>query len=295
MRDSIDGSSPSGVELTLEYSGHTDRGARRRINEDSFLASSPVFAIADGMGGHAFGDRASRAAIDSLASEFTTAEPTTPESVIAAIRAADVAVSDIAASAGDPSVVSGTTLTGIALVRVGPDDEDCRWMVFNVGDSRVYSWDGRALAQLSVDHSVVQELIDGGQISREDAATHPSRNIVTRALGAGGVEPDIWLLPAAGRQSFVICSDGLTRELSDDEVARQIVLHHAVDPERSAGAPESLAKRLVTAAVAAGGADNVTVITVRSEFASAVDPDVDTKQRDAMPSDLEETLPRRAR
>ena len=294
MRDSMDRFSLPGVEVALDYSGHTDRGAVRRVNEDSFLATSPVFAIADGMGGHAFGDRASRAAIDALASAFTSAEPTRPEAVIAAIRAADDAVSDIALSSGDPSVVSGTTLTGIALVRVGPSDEDCRWMVFNVGDSRVYSWDGRDLTQLSVDHSVVQELIDGGRITREDAATHPSRNIVTRALGAGRIEPDIWLLPATGRQSFIVCSDGLTRELSDDEVARQIVLHQATDPERAGDIPQSLAERLVLAAVAAGGADNVTVVTVQSQFAGADDADIDTLQRDAMPSCLEETLPRRA-
>lgn len=285
MRESTDEVSFPGVAVTLTYSGHTDRGAVRRVNEDSFLAASPVFAIADGMGGHAFGDRASRVAVDTLAAAFTSADPVRPEAVIDAIRAANTAVSRVAEDAGDPSVLSGTTLTGIALVRVGPGDEDCRWMVFNIGDSRVYSWDARVLAQLSVDHSVVQELIDGAGLTRAAAAVHPSRNVVTRALGAGDIDPDVWLLPAAGHQRFVICSDGLTRELSDDEMARLIVSHQAADGQ-------SLAERLVTAAVAAGGADNVTVVTVESRFAGAETPAVDTNQRDAMPTHLEETLPR---
>ena len=93
-------------------------------------------------------------------------------------------------------------------------------MVFNIGDSRVYSWDGRTLEQLSVDHSAVQELVDAGLISAEDAERHPDRNVITRALGADEfVDPDVWLIPATGRQVFLICSDGLSKEVDDEQLA----------------------------------------------------------------------------
>jgi serine/threonine protein phosphatase PrpC len=168
-------------------------------------------------------------------------------------------------------------------------------MAFNVGDSRTYSWDGRTLAQLSVDHSAVQELVDLGEISAQQAATHPHRNIVTRALGAEAeVDPDIWILPARARQTFLLCSDGLTKELSDDEIARIIVFHDSVQQRPSDGLPLSLAERLVSAAVAAGGSDNVTVVVVEAELVglnSGVGAD-DTVDRDAISGVLEDTRPR---
>jgi len=141
------------------------------------------------------------------------------------------------------------------------------WMVFNIGDSRTYSWDGRQLRQVSVDHSAVQELVDLGQITRREADRHPDRNIVTRAIGADdSVDADVWLIPVAGRQTFLLCSDGLTKELTDDEISRIIVFHGAQEKRTSGATPITLAERLVSAAVAAGGSDNVTVVVVESEL-----------------------------
>ncbi len=281
---------PEGT-VRLRFSGHTDRGAVRRLNEDSYLARFPLFVVADGMGGHAFGDRASQAAIASFADDLGEVERLTPQDVLEAIQAANGSVVSVSSQSNRPGAISGTTVAGVAFVQLEPSDVH-HWMVFNVGDSRIYSWDGRRLVQLSVDHSAVQELVDLGQLTRLEADHHPDRNIVTRALGAhADVDADVWLLPARGRQTFLLCSDGLTKELSDDEIARIIVFHAAESARASDGLPMSLAERLVKAAVAAGGSDNVTVIVVESEIVGAhgAAADEDTVDRDSM---LEETRPR---
>ncbi len=154
------------------------------------------------------------------------------------------------------TAVAGTTLTGVALVDAG-DGAGFHWMVFNIGDSRVYSWDGRTLEQLSVDHSAVQELVDAGLLRAEDAERHPDRNVITRAIGADEVvDPDVWFIPATGRQVFLICSDGLSKEVDDEQLADIL----AGDTGHAAG----LAGELVDAALEHGGRDNVTVIVVES-------------------------------
>ena len=281
---------PSGT-VRFRFAGHSDRGAVRRLNEDSFLVLPPLFAVADGMGGHAFGDLASQAAVDALSEAFTGTIHVTAPQVLEAIHRANEAV---LAVSGGSDMVSGTTVSGVAFVAIGPT-ESPHWMAFNVGDSRIYRWDGRDLLQLSVDHSAVQELVDLGEITRLQAITHPDRNIVTRALGADAVvDPDIWLLPARGRQTFLLCSDGLTKELSDDEIARIIVFHGSQQVRESDGLPITLAERLVRAAVAAGGSDNVTVVIVESDLVgSDSTSSEDTVDRDAMPGFLEKTKPRR--
>lgn len=283
-----------GVPVRFAFDSSSDRGAVRRLNEDSFVSAPPIFAVADGMGGHAFGDRASAAVAEAFASAFTGDAPASAERVLDVIRDANLAVLDL--TADTPDTVSGTTLAGVAFVSVGPRD-NFHWMAFNVGDSRVYRWDGRTLAQLTVDHSAVQELVDAGVISRTDAATHRDRNIVTRALGADEhVDPDIWLLPASGHQRFLICSDGLTKELSDDEIARIIVFHQAA--KSGDDAEMTLSQRLVGAAIAAGGSDNVTVVSVESTVVGAMlqnddRPGDDTLERSGLSRELEDTSPRR--
>lgn len=267
--------------VELRYTGSTHVGAVRTANEDSYLAAPPFWIVADGMGGHAHGGLASRSAISAFESrrDGGAAQATT---VVDAVRAANASVRSLWRDS-----LSGTTLTGVAIVDIegaGP-----HWMAFNVGDSRTYSWDGRRLRQQSIDHSAVQELLDAGLISPSDAAGHPQRNVVTRALGAEDeVEADIWLLPLRGRQTFILCSDGLTRELDDDEIARIIVFHD----QQIAREPDgpTLAERLVGAALAAGARDNVTVVVVESHLpGEAPDPD-ETVDRD--PRHLEDTLPR---
>jgi serine/threonine protein phosphatase PrpC len=278
--------------VQLRFAAHTDRGAVRTLNEDSHLAAPPMFVVADGMGGHSYGDRASAAAITAFDGTFDAARPATPDSVLDAIRAANDAVLALTDGPDGVGVVSGTTLTGIAFVEIGSTD-NYHWMAFNIGDSRVYAWDGRHLSQLSVDHSAVQELVDLGHISRREAERHPQRNVVTRALGADTeVDPDIWILPASGHQTFLLCSDGLTKELDDDEIERIIVFHNSAAADILA---PSLPERLVNAAVAAGGKDNVTVVVVESTLAGVagdVGVGEDTVERGAMPKFLEETRPR---
>jgi len=283
---------PTGT-VEFRYASHSDRGSVRRINEDSFLAAPPVFVVADGMGGHSFGDRASQATIAAFERAFGSGEVATPTAVLDAIREANRSVIGLGEDPEISGSLSGTTLTGVAFVEVG-GGENYHWMAFNVGDSRVYGWDGRTLSQLSVDHSAVQELVDLGEITRLQADTHPDRNIVTRALGAEDeVDADVWLLPARGHQTFLLCSDGLTKELSDDEIARIMVFHAGEQLRESDGFPISLAERLVNAAIAAGGSDNVTVVVVQSDFVGVgVGASEDTVDRDAMPGHLEETRPR---
>jgi len=281
-----------GVTVKFRVSGHSDRGAVRRINEDSFLVEAPLFVVADGMGGHAFGDRASQTAVAAFAGSVEPGHPANAQKVVDTIKSANEAVLALAAE-GD-GALSGTTLTGVAFVDVGSTD-NYHWMAFNVGDSRTYSWDGRSLIQLSVDHSAVQELVDQGLITKLEAEKHPNRNVVTRALGADDlVDADVWLLPARARQTFLLCSDGLTKELDDDEIARIIVFHDSEQLRESDGLPMSLAERLVSAAIAAGGSDNVTVVVVESELVGAAAPpsDDDTLERGGLSRLLEETTPR---
>ena len=239
-------------------SAASDTGMVRSVNEDSYLASGPIFLVADGMGGHNAGDQASQAVRATFSAAFPADEPATTAGVLAAIKSSNVAVRAISGDDGVGRSISGTTLAGVALVTSG-DSGLLHWMAFNIGDSRIYSWDGRSLLQLSVDHSAVQELVEAGVITDEEAVLHPDRNVITRAIGASEhVDADVWLLPANRRQSFLMCSDGLTKELGDEQIARILAEH----PDAPDG--PSLAEVLVEAALAAGGRDNVTVVVVES-------------------------------
>ena len=267
--------------VTLTYSGHSDVGAVRSINEDSFLAAAPFWIVADGMGGHADGDRASQAAVAAFAA-ICDGQPAQARDVLDAVRAASDAVHGLQEGA-----IAGTTLTGVTIVDV--DGAGPHWMAFNNGDSRTYIWDGRSLQQQSVDHSAVQELLDAGVIDELEAARHPQRNVVTRALGADpDVEADVWMLPLRGHQTFLLCSDGLSKELDDAEIGRIIGFHE----ERLVAGDDALtlAERLVGAAVAAGGRDNVTVVVVESELHGTPLDTGETIDRD--PRVLEDTRPR---
>ncbi len=265
--------------VALAVSSATSVGAVRKINEDSVLAVPPVFVVADGMGGHSFGDRASQTAIAAVGGAFDAGRPADPHQVVDIVTSANEAVLGLTSWAGDRRTISGTTMTGIALVEIG---DAPHWMAFNVGDSRVYSWDGSRVEQVSVDHSVVQEMVDAGLITAEEAEVHPDRNVITRALGVrGGIEPDIWLFPALAEQWFLVCSDGLTKELTDADIAE--VLRNAD--------PETAAQALVDAAVEAGGRDNVTVIVIESRLHGTV-AEEDTLDRSGMPISLEDTRPR---
>lgn len=238
---------PSGGAVVLSWAARSDVGHRRANNEDSVVVASPVFAVADGMGGHAAGDRASAAAVEHLSPRknvrFLDVE--TLESSLAA------AAADIDTLAEGIAVGVGTTVTGAALMLV---DDAPEFAVFNIGDSRVYSFEGNELVRVTTDHSVVQELVDAGLISAEDAEHHPESNVITRALGfREDPRPDLVMLAAHAGLRLLICSDGLTKELSDDRI--RLHLAAGLAPGETAGA-------LVDAALAAGGRDNVTVAVV---------------------------------
>jgi PPM family protein phosphatase len=269
----------------IAHSAQTDVGRVRSVNEDAFLAEVPVFIVADGMGGHARGDAASRVVIETFRRHIESGRPTSPEQVLDAIHSSNEAVRALSEVGEEGTAVAGTTLTGVALVDAG-GGAGFHWMVFNIGDSRVYSWDGRTLEQLSVDHSAVQELVDAGLIRPEDAERHPERNVITRALGADDiVDPDVWLIPATGRQVLLICSDGLPREVDDEQIARIL----AGDTGHAVG----LAGELVDAALEQGGRDNVTVIVVESELGSDTEDDETTRDRgESLSRGAEDTTPR---
>jgi PPM family protein phosphatase len=222
----------------------TSTGRVRRVNEDSYLVLPPLFAVADGMGGHDAGEVASAVAIDVLA-RYARGSPLSADAVLAALDDANREV-----IGRDEAHRMGTTVTGLASL-VTPAGSQL--MVFNVGDSRVYRLAGDQFGQLTVDHSEVQELVLAGAITPEQARTHPRRNIVTRALGSDFVvRPDHWLLPPLAGDRYLVCSDGLTGELTDEEIL----------PLLLTGDPQQAADGLVAAADEAGGHDNTTVIVV---------------------------------
>lgn len=223
----------------------TSTGLVRRVNEDSHLALPPLCAVADGMGGHGAGDVASRLAIEKLAECVIPGRTLSVESVLAALDNANRFI-----IARDEANGMGTTITGLAALETAGGNH---LMVFNVGDSRVYRLAGGRLDQVTVDHSEVQELVQAGALTREQARTHPRRNIVTRALGSDlTLRPDHWLLPAVAGDRYLVCSDGLFSELPDEEI---LALLAAGDRQRAAAA-------LVAAANDAGGRDNITAIVV---------------------------------
>jgi serine/threonine protein phosphatase PrpC len=276
---------PSG-EARLVVSAQTAIGTVRSVNEDSYLAATPLFVVADGMGGHERGDRASQTVVAILQDQLPEGTLPTPAMVLTAITDANVAVRALTGDNGQ-RLISGTTLAGLALVE--SQEGSVHWMAFNVGDSRIYSWNGRVLEQLSVDHSAVQELVDAGQITELAARSHPERNVITRAVGAEDlVDADVWLLPIGGAQSFVLCSDGLTKELDDTAIAR-LLAEYGSD---GAAHPATIADALVDAANRAGGKDNITVVVLDCSIEGAHLDDDNTNERSLLAAHLEETRPR---
>ena len=235
--------------LMLRVGAATDTGRVRDHNEDSALAEGGIFVVADGMGGHAAGEVASGIVVETMR-ELVTRGELTSDDVTRQLLVANERILEGVASHPEQRGM-GTTATGIVLVTAGGSDH---WAVFNVGDSRVYRWIDGTLSQVTVDHSEVQELVEAGVITAEEARTHPARNVVTRSLGTDyAYQADVWVLPPYAGERFVICSDGLTNEITDEQ------LHEILQREPH---PQAAAEELVRAAVAAGGRDNVTVVVV---------------------------------
>ncbi len=236
--------------VSLVWGAATDVGLVRSVNEDSLLAEPPLFVVADGMGGHAAGDVASAIAVDMLRALAERGTPTTDE-VISELDLINREVVARGASFGDPERAMGTTTAGISLVNNGPL---LSWMVFNVGDSRIYSSSSGRTELLSVDHSLVQELVDEGKLDEDQARRHPQRNVVTRAMGVAGLlDADVWLRPPLVGERFMVCSDGLNSEVSPSVIDQLLA---------SPDGPADVASSLVAAALTAGGHDNVSVIVI---------------------------------
>jgi protein phosphatase len=259
----------SGSGMVLRAGAATDVGRVRSHNEDNALAEGTVFAVADGMGGHAAGEVASQIAVEGLRS-LVGRSGLRKEDVVTALQSANEQILRSVAQHPEQRGM-GTTAAGVAVVTAGGSDH---WAVFNIGDSRVYRLLEGSLSQVTVDHSEVRELVDAGLITEEEAARHPLRNVVTRSLGTEPMpNPDIWVFPPYPGERFVICSDGLSNELTASDI-REIVAH--IDD------PQAAAEALVAAAVDAGGRDNVTAIVVAlDEGDDEEDFDADTAPRSA--------------
>ncbi|WP_426624122.1 PP2C family protein-serine/threonine phosphatase [Leifsonia sp. McL0607] len=240
---------PGGADtrISLGWAALSDTGYRRSVNEDSLLARSPIFAVADGMGGHTAGDFASTAVVTRLAEKVRT-DFVTESSLTDALRDA---VGDMTRGVGQTDLGTGTTVTGIALTLV---EGAPYWLVFNIGDSRVYNFRDGTLEQLTVDHSIVQELLDAGAITPEEAEVHPHSNVITRAVGFNeDPVPDCFLLPIVAGSRLLVCSDGLTKELTEHGI------RYFLGEGRT---PLDAAQQLMDAALGNGGRDNVTVVVV---------------------------------
>ena len=225
--------------------GVTDTGRRRLRNEDAFICEPPLFAVADGMGGARAGEIA--AGLAAAALEEAGAETRGAEGVAALIAEANRRIWE--RSLTDPETAGmGTTVTA-ALV----DTASGTVAIGHVGDSRAYLLRGGAIEQLTTDHSLVAELVESGILTPEEAERHPQRSAITRALGTEPtVDVDAFTITAEPGDVFLLCSDGLSIMVADEDVAAVI--------EAAERDPARAAEGLVAAANARGGEDNVTVV-----------------------------------
>jgi PPM family protein phosphatase len=231
-----------------DFFADSDTGRARRANEDAFFAHAPVFAVADGMGGAQAGEVASRTVVDCLRRGLP--DGGSPEERLAALAEEANGLIHRKAAEDEQRAGMGTTLTAAYV------DEDA--VSFgHVGDSRAYLFRDARLQQLTNDHSLVGEMVRRGKLTAEQAEEHPQRSIITRALGPEpAVEVDHMTTYARDGDVFLLCSDGLTSMLSDEQIGRTLI--DAPDL-RAAG------HALIDAANAAGGRDNITVILFRVE------------------------------
>jgi PPM family protein phosphatase len=231
----------------------TDTGRQRNANEDSFFVRAPIFVVADGMGGAQAGEVASKAAADAFDVDLPDGPP---EQVLReTILAANRTIHQLARA--DPSRAGmGTTLTAAIVDALGEEVA-----IGHVGDSRAYRLRAGKLEQLTRDHSLVEEMRRKGQITDAQAEDHPQRSIITRALGPEPeVEPDLQTVPAAAGDVFLICSDGLTTMLGEEQIAKLLA---------GASSMSAAVRALVDEANRAGGRDNITALAFRLEDAAA--------------------------
>lgn len=250
--------------IRLSWSARTDIGLIRKVNEDSLVADYPLFAVCDGMGGHAAGDIASAIVVNEL-NELVGDTPVTPQLIYQQLVKAENRIDSLG---GEASVTgAGTTVTGVSLL---VSEEQPFWFVFNIGDSRVYRLHEGEFDQISIDHSLVQEMIDNGYLHPDDAEDHPDSNVITRAIGFNADPlPDGWKIPASVGERYLICSDGLTKELGAIEIAKIL---------KRSNTCQDAATALVQGALNKAGRDNVTVIVLET---LAIEPEHGNSQPNA--------------
>jgi protein phosphatase len=237
----------------VDQAFRTDTGRQRSANEDSFFVRAPIFAVADGMGGAQAGEVASKAAADAFDRDLPSGRP--ENFLRETIEAANRTIHELARD--DPSRTGmGTTITA-AVVDSGGEEV----AIGHVGDSRAYRLRGGKLERLTRDHSLVEEMRRKGQITDAQAEDHPQRSIITRALGPEPeVDVDVQTVAAGPGDVFLICSDGLTTMLGEDQIAKLL---------GDASSMEAAVRALVDEANRAGGRDNITALAFRLEDAAA--------------------------
>lgn len=240
----------------MKYAGKTETGLRKQ-NEDSFMLlhteTLDAIAVSDGMGGHQAGEIASQLAVETLQNRLLS-DPSDPEAALSgAFAEANRAVHDLA-SKNDDMYGMGCTLVAAIL-------EPDRFVAANVGDSRLYYFDGQSLRQITHDHSFVAELVRRGAITPEEAKTHPRRNLITRAIGTEmRVSSDIFTCEWKRNDMLLLCSDGLCGVLDDAEMAAY--LRNCTDLEATCTA-------LIQRALTAGSRDNITVVLALNDGGEA--------------------------
>ncbi|MCH3925165.1 MAG: Stp1/IreP family PP2C-type Ser/Thr phosphatase [Atopobiaceae bacterium] len=247
VKDRMDADVVTGHSARLSWGSRSDVGLVRGHNEDSFLVQDPVFAVCDGVGGHAAGEVASAIAVRTISQ---LAPDTADDARLgAAIEEANSAIIS-AAQSGQGRDGMGCTASAVVI-------DGSRMAVAHVGDSRVYLLSGGVLVRITHDHSYVEELVDAGEITADEARVHPSRSIITRALGS---DPDMYAdhftLDVHAGDRIIICSDGLSSMVPDAKIESVAI---------SCATPQAAADTLVSAALEGGGHDNVTVIIVDVE------------------------------
>lgn len=263
-----------------EHFERTDTGRQRRGNEDNLHARSPLFAVADGMGGAQAGEVASRIAVEVLEQGLPSSGGSVEERLRARVAEANTRI-NAHAHADDQRAGMGTTLTA---AYVGEDE----LTVVHVGDSRLYRLRDGTLDRLTEDHSLVEELVRQGKLTPEEADEHPQRSIITRALGPeADVEVDSHTWPARAGDVYLICSDGLTSMVTEARVGELLT-----DSPSLAAA----GRALIDAANDAGGRDNITVVLFRlEEVGAGVNDGQRTTEHQVVPAPVTRRAPRAAR
>jgi PPM family protein phosphatase len=240
-------------QVELHHGAATDVGLLRETNEDAYLVAPPVFVVADGMGGHEAGDVASRIVVEQFAELADRGyDPTRGQEAVAeTLEASQRRIAEYAEPGPGQRRTPGTTVVAALLVE---EQGAPAWLLANLGDSRIYAVADGRLRRVSTDHSVVQELVDSGEITADEAHEHPERHVITRALGGPRLEPaDYFVLTMDDAERLLLCTDGISGLVDDDTIAE--ILTSTPDPRDAAD-------RLVAAALQAGGDDNATAVVV---------------------------------